>query len=357
MIATQEFFANTSVLTADEEAKALEKLKKAQADKEASILDGQKRIDDILNAAVEEHRQTTENERAIIDSIRKKMLEDAVTVMTENQAEQQAIYEQMKAEASEISAQQAAEVVKNSIKQKDDVVKEAEDQYNKTVAAIIMMRDETGALTEEQADQAIANATKQKDEVVARAEEMHNKVVAEAKKQAGEHVAEVDWETGQIMTKWEQLMKASGTIWGIIGKNIDRELTDIGVSMSVKMATAKVNFENILDDMRAGVAIKLAQIKGKFEKFKDDVGGFFANMVLKIPTPSMPALPHFSLETSSKTIMGKEISYPTGLDVQWYDTNGVFSKPTALKEKKDQIVQTLKNKLSNPVFEGVFNTV
>ncbi|PFA66857.1 phage tail tape measure protein [Bacillus sp. AFS015802] len=357
LLATTEFFAQSSALTSEEEAAILEKQKESQEKEIQSQKDGYARINEIVSTALAEKRGITEKEYQEMSGILGDWKENAVRVMSESEAEQKAILERLKVEATEISAQQAAEVVKNSVKQKNEVVKEAEDQYNKFIAQVIRMRDETGEITDEQADRMIRGATKQKDEVVARAEEMHNKVVSEAKKQAGEHVAEVDWETGQIMTKWEQLMKASSTIWGIIGKNVDRELTDIGVSMSVKMATAKVNFENILDDMRAGVAIKLAQIKGKFEKFKDDVVGFFANMVLKIPTPSMPALPHFSLETSSKTIMGKEISYPTGLDVQWYDTNGVFSKPTALREKKDQIVQTIKNKLSNPVFEGVFNAI
>jgi TP901 family phage tail tape measure protein len=341
----ESFFLSNSVLTADEEAKALEKLKKSQEEKRLSVEDGQKRIQDILNNAVEEHRQTTDNERAIINSIREQMKADAVTVLTESQVEQQAIYEQMKAQASEISAEHAAEVVENSIKQKDEVVKEAEDQYNKQIAFIIALRDESGAITSEQADQMIADATKQKDEVVARAEEMHGKVVSEAKAQAGEHVAEVNWETGQIMTKWEQLMKASSTIWGIIGKNIKTELTDIGVSMSTKMATAKVNFENGLDNMRVAAALKLAEIKAKFENFKDDLISFFANLVLKIPTPHMPKLPHFSLSTSSKEVMGKTLTYPTGFDVDWYDKGGIFTGPSIIGvgEKRPEFVGALED--------------
>jgi TP901 family phage tail tape measure protein len=343
LIATQEFFTRSSVLSAEEEEKAIQQLIKTQEEKVVSIQDGQKRIQEILEKAVEERRDTTETEKAIINAIREKMEAEAIKVMTESQAEQKAIYERMKAEASEITAQQAAEVVKQSVKQKDEVVKEAEDQYNKSIAAIIMLRDEAGEITEEQADQMIREATKQKDEVVARAEEMHEKVVTEAKGQAREHVAEVNWETGEIMTKWEQLMKASGTIWGIIGRNIKEELTDIGVQIAVKMGTAKVNFENKLDDMRVGVALKLAQIKGKFEEFKNDVIGFFTNMVLKIPTPSMPKLPHFSLNTSSKEIMGKTITYPTGFDVDWYDKGGIFTGPQIIGvgEKRPEFVGAL----------------
>ena len=39
-------------------------------------------------------------------------------------------------------------------------------------------------------------------------------------------------------------------------------------------------------------------------------------------------LPKFSLKTSSKTFFGKEISYPSGIDVQWNAEGGIFTKPT-----------------------------
>jgi TP901 family phage tail tape measure protein len=343
LLATQEFFVNTSVLTAEEEARALEKLKNAQKEKEVSISDGQKRIEDILSNAVEERRKLTENERAIIDSIREKMKSDAITVLTDTQAEQQVIYERMKAEASEISAQQAAEVVKSSIKQKDEVVKEAEDQYNKTIAAIIKLRDETGAVTDEQADQMIAKATKQKDEVVARAEEMHNKVVSEAQAQAGEHIAAVDWETGEIMSKWDQIKKFSDITWGYVGDKVEGVMKDIGKSILTGMINAGINFRSGLDDLKENAATKLYELLTKFNEFKNDLVRFFGNLVLKIPRPEMPSLPHFSLETSSKTIMGKTISYPTGFDVDWYDKGGIFTGPQIIGvgEKRPEFVGAL----------------
>ena len=48
------------------------------------------------------------------------------------------------------------------------------------------------------------------------------------------------------------------------------------------------------------------------------IKGFFDKLKLKIPTPSLPKLPHFSLKMGSKKILGKTISYPTGFGVQWY---------------------------------------
>jgi phage-related minor tail protein len=326
----KDFFLRSDVMNAEEEAKAIEKLRASQEEKRLSIEEGQKRIQEILSNAVEERRALTENERAIIATIQEQMKSDAITVMTENQAEQQAIYEQMKVNASEITAQQAAEVVKQSVKQKNDVVKEANDQYNQSVAAIIKMRDESGSISKEQADNMIREATKQKDEVVARAEEMHSKVVSEAQAQATEHIAAVDWETGEIMSRWDQIKKFSDIAWGYVGNKVEGVMKDIGKFILTGMVDAGRNFRGGLDDLKEDAATKLYELLSKFNDFKNDLVSFFANLVLKIPTPSMPKLPEFDLEWASKSFMGKTISYPTGFDVTWHKTGGVFKNPVVL---------------------------
>lgn len=323
----QDFFLQSTVMNAEEEAKALEKLRSSQEEKRLSVEDGQKRMQEILTNAVEGRRALTENERAILFSIQEQMKMDAITVMTENQAEQQAIYEQMRVNASEITAQQAAEVVQQSIKQKEEVVKEANDQYNQAVAAIIQMRDESGAITKEQADNMIREATKQKDEVVARAEETHTQVVNEAKAQAGEHVAQVSWETGEILSKWEVFANKTTLKVAEIATNVGGEFLRMWRSVQDTSNKIKNYPSQKLQELNSAVGTELGRIKNKFSQFKDDVISFFANMILKIPTPRLPQLPKFSLEMGSKEIMGKSISYPTGFGVTWHKTGGVFKKP------------------------------
>jgi phage-related minor tail protein len=94
-------------------------------------------------------------------------------------------------------------------------------------------------------------------------------------------------------------------------------------------------FNNLRD--KAGSVMRQAKdnILSPIEEAKDKVGGivekitgFFSNMKLKIPKPSLPSLPHFSLEWGSKTIMGKKISYPSGIDVDWRAKGAIFTQPT-----------------------------
>ena len=51
------------------------------------------------------------------------------------------------------------------------------------------------------------------------------------------------------------------------------------------------------------------KVKGLLKKSKDS----FSDFKLKIPKPEMPKMPHFSLETSTKNVLGKDITYPI-----WY---------------------------------------
>ncbi|ANV70837.1 DUF2207 domain-containing protein [Bacillus thuringiensis] len=64
------------------------------------------------------------------------------------------------------------------------------------------------------------------------------------------------------------------------------------------------------------------------EKFIGKIKGFFSDLKLKIPKPEMPPLPHFSLQTSTKNILGKDITFPSGVNIDWRAKGGIFTKPT-----------------------------
>ncbi|MDR4341819.1 phage tail tape measure protein, partial [Bacillus thuringiensis] len=130
----------------------------------------------------------------------------AVQHMTQNQMEQKVILENMRVQASEISARQAAEVVENSAKTRDKVIKDAEKTRNDKIAEAIRQRDEMGSLNAQEAEAVIAEAKRQYDSTVSTARDKHKEIVGEAKSQAGEHANQVDWETGQIKSKY-QVMK------------------------------------------------------------------------------------------------------------------------------------------------------
>lgn len=302
----QKFFEDSQVLTATEEQLILDKMKEQQAREETTIAEGNARIKEIMQTAANEKRGLKESEEAEIDAINAKMKEGAVKHLSESEREQKLILERLKTDSSAITATQAAEVVKNSKKQTDESVKEANRQYDETVMKLQMQRDELGIISDEQYKKLVADAKKTRDESVRNAQDMHRGVVSEARGQAKEHVNEVNWETGEVYSKMD-MMKIK------VGKKV-RE-----------MATEHINqFKDMAKGASDAMQDAVKWVGDKVDKIK----GFFTNLKLKIPEPSMPKMPHFKLRTSSKEVFGKSITYPSGIDVEWYAKGGIMTNPT-----------------------------
>lgn len=204
---TRTFFETSIILTDEEEQKIIEEQKIKNDRKAENQQDHMDAINRILQLAADENRELTTREKEVIENINKEMQETAVAYLTESEIEQTIIMERMKQSAGDLSAQQAAAVVKNSAKQRDGVIADAEETYDGSIAEIIRMRDEAGTITAEQATLMIAEAKRTRDTTVDYAEDMHDDVVEEAKLQAKEHVGHVNWETGEILSKWDVYKK------------------------------------------------------------------------------------------------------------------------------------------------------
>lgn len=181
---------------------------------------GQDRIKTIMDNASKQKRALTKSESDEISKIESNMLDSGVKALSKNQVEEQAILENMRVNHTQLSAQEAASIVKDSKTTTDKVIADANTKYNDTVAAIIRERDETHTISADQADKLIKAAKKQRDDSVTAAEDQHQKVVAAAKKQSGECVNQVDWQSGQVKSKWnvmwDNIKTAAQTKWNEI---------------------------------------------------------------------------------------------------------------------------------------------
>lgn len=79
-----------------------------------------------------------------------------------------------------------------------------------------------GTITKKQHDDIVKKAKSQKNKSVSEAKKMHNGVVDQAKKQASGHLKQVDWETGESLSKWDNfkagLAKVINSVTGGINK-------------------------------------------------------------------------------------------------------------------------------------------
>lgn len=346
----ENFFLNSSALSSAEEEKILAN-RQARNEKEIEQQNYMhQRINEIYANAAAENREITEREHEIINNYNEMMKENAVRVFSESELEQKVILERMKENASIASAEQAAEVVKNAVKQKAEVVKEANETYNEKYKLIIKMRDETGEITAEEADRMIAEATKAKDQTIAIAEEQHGKIIETAQKQADVHVDKVNWETGEILSKWdmmkigvgrkareiiedtknkwEQAKKDTEMYWEAIkawpGKKINEMQTSIKAGMDSVKATIetnwkqaenflkKVNLVQIGKDIINGLAKGIGDMKNAVKKKIEDIAKSipeWAKKILDIRSPSR-VMRQIGLWTGEGLVIGLNESSP-----------------------------------------------
>lgn len=165
--------------------------------------EGHKRITAILDLSAKEDRALTEREEAEILQIKNGMKEDGIRLLSETEKESLLILEKLKAESGILTAEMAAETVQNSKEQKDKTIAEAEEEYDERLKFAATLRSEGTEEAIKLADSIVEEAERQRDEAIEAAEEMHDEIIKEAKEQSGEHIDEVDWETGQIMSKWD----------------------------------------------------------------------------------------------------------------------------------------------------------
>jgi len=257
----QGFVDNSTALSKEEQDEILNNLHQGYEKRKQRVADGEARIKEILQTASEEKRALTKAEQEEINSIQREMVDAGIEVLSENEVEAKAIMERMKAHAGKITALQAAEVVKNSLKQKEESIKVAEEQCNEVIKEIIRQRDEAGTITEEQAEKLIREATRQRDESIKRAKEMHQKVVEEAKAQAQEHVNQVNWETGEIKTKWQAMKDDIATKSREIKEDVINKWEEIKKATAEKWENARVSVANSWSSMKEDTAAKASEIR------------------------------------------------------------------------------------------------
>ncbi|HGI6550934.1 peptidoglycan DD-metalloendopeptidase family protein [Listeria monocytogenes] len=173
--------------------------------------------------------------------IQKNQRKEATIALSKSAKEQQIILGNLENSKSKMSAKAAAKVVKNSAKQRDATVKEAKKEYKQTKKILDEKRFVTGEISEKEYKEALKKAKKKKDGTIDQAEKTQQEVVKQAQKQAKGHLKEVDWETGESLSKWEQFKNSS------IEKFTN--IKDAAFSKFGDMKNATINSFSTLKDM------------------------------------------------------------------------------------------------------------
>lgn len=221
-----DFFDESSIMTDEEEAKALRKLSSDNAWREIEVNRNALTISAIYAKAAEEHRALTDEENKKVAELQDQMKSTAIETMSASASEQEKILRHLQVNSERISARQAADIVANSLAAKEQTINDAIDRCDQVIANAERMK-EAGAIDEETYQKIVAEAEKQRDDTIAAAKASHEQVVAEAKLQAGDLVDNVNWETGEIKKVWQVAwdtltkdLKTWGESWNLGWKTI-----------------------------------------------------------------------------------------------------------------------------------------
>ncbi|MED2067284.1 phage tail tape measure protein, partial [Bacillus thuringiensis] len=148
-------------------------------------------------------------------------------------------------------------------------------------AEAIRQRDEMGSLNAQEAEAVIAEAKRQYDSTVSTARDKHKEIVGEAKSQAGEHANQVDWETGQIKSKYQvmkdDVVQKMKETWSGITKWWEETKT----SASNKVEEIKNTVSRKFEEKKKAVVDKMKEIKSDIEDKWNTVEKFFSTINLR----------------------------------------------------------------------------
>ncbi|HAA6403289.1 TPA_asm: phage tail tape measure protein [Listeria monocytogenes] len=191
-----------------------------KAAKEGRVLttSEEQKITTIKRNAANQRKTSNQMYSNQIQTISKKQETAVVSSLSKSAKEQKLILGKLKDSSGKLSTEQASKVVSESKRAKDGAVKEANKKYKDVVAAADEEYYVNGNITKKQHDDIVKKAKSQKNKTVKAATEMHEQVVSQAQSQASGHLKQVDWETGESLSKWDNFkVSLAGVINSVTG--------------------------------------------------------------------------------------------------------------------------------------------
>ncbi|HAB7745343.1 TPA_asm: phage tail tape measure protein [Listeria monocytogenes] len=221
---TQRMADKNRAITKKEKADIKAIRDKAANDGRTTTAEEEKKITAIRRKAQNDRRVSNQKYSTKIQTISKKQERAVVSNLSRSAKEQKIILGKLKDSSSKLSVQQASKIVKESNRSKKASIKDANEKYKKVVKAADKEYYVNGTITKKQHDDIIRKAKSQRKEAVNQANKMHKGVVKEAKKQAKGHLNQVDWETGKVLTKWDNFKNAIAKAFNWITEGINKVL-------------------------------------------------------------------------------------------------------------------------------------
>lgn len=198
------FLATNSALTEAEEIQIMQKEALNHEQKIATINQNQARINEIYTLAIDQRRETTEQEKLEISGIQEQMRTDAINTLSATEEEAAVIRERMKEYQGRITTEMASEMIIQANKARDGEIKAAKAKYDETIRQAARLK-EAGTITKTLYDKMVTDAQTTRDGQIEAAKKGCEGVKQEIIDATPGIEDEINTQTGKIMSAYESV--------------------------------------------------------------------------------------------------------------------------------------------------------
>lgn len=116
----------------------------------------------------------------------------------------------------------------------------------------------------------------------------------------------------------------------LLYKNWDKikaKAIEIKDAVSSTFNSLKSTVSSIWNGIKSAITSPIESAKNTLQGIMSKIKGYFPIKLGKLINFSIPSI---SLNTASKTVLGKTITYPTGFSVSWHKQGAIFTRPTLM---------------------------
>ncbi|PFB88881.1 phage tail tape measure protein [Bacillus thuringiensis] len=223
---TSQMLQGMDGLTQEGQSQILHNVAQHYESQKAVAQNAQNQINDILRKASSEKRNLTVDEYNKLLNLQGTYESEAVKSLSKNKTEQEVILQNLKDSKGRMNAEMASDAIKAMEKQRSETVKKAQSEYEDKIRMISRMRDEMGVISADQANTMISEAARQRDGVVQKANEIKTQGIDRLKQSHKGLSSQVNTDTGNILTWWNQLQRTWSTWKPAVKTFITRYVTE-----------------------------------------------------------------------------------------------------------------------------------
>lgn len=223
-------FANTTILTAQEQQEIMASVTKGYDDRIKKTNELRDELTGIYQQIADNGGTITRNQQKRIDQIYEEMKEQAVQSMTENEAEQNMILNRLGDNNEQITAEMVGNTIKQMNELRDKSIQSAAEKRDALVLEAEKLKTVENGKYKDKADAIIKEANREYEGAVDAAEKLRTEGIDKVMYAHQDMADKISVNTGEVLTWWERLT-GQYEKWDPKPKNVTINFKTFGLDM------------------------------------------------------------------------------------------------------------------------------